>query len=80
MRSKTKISMITLVSSDQNFIYLVLSDKINNITFLSYEITDKRQPMLLFQKDLGITGYPLLEISYNKTEVYVSIDEFGSAQ
>ena len=66
-----------LISKDQNSIYIVLSNKIDNISFISLNISDKRNPSLLVKKNLGISGSALLELSSMGTEMFVSIDQFG---
>ena len=66
-----------LVSSEEKIIYVVVSNKIDNITFLSLDISDKKKPNLLVQKDLGFVGSPHLEFSFNETEIFVSIDQIG---
>ena len=61
-----------LVSSDQNFLYLVLS---NNATLKVYNISEKKQPIPLTPIDLGIQGSAFLELSDNGNEIYVSTDK-----
>ena len=46
-----------LVSKEQNFIYVVLYDNVKNATFNSYNISDKKHPVVLATIDLGTMGF-----------------------